>query len=207
MTDERRPEARDGDPAVDATWRRASSELPPRHVDDTILAAARAAVRDETGTRPRPVGHSWWTGWHAFAAAAGVAGLAFVLARVVPREEAAPPPASVPAPATERAAPRAPEAAGATMDTAKASAPVRSPESRPTASVSAPARSMTNELAAAAPSPEEWARRIASLHADGDLAAAASELKAFRAACPGADERLPGALRAWAGTVPTTDAP
>jgi hypothetical protein len=43
--------------------------------------------------------------------------------------------------------------------------------------------------------------RIAKLHNDGNDVAAATELRAFRAAYPDADRRLPPDLREWAATI------
>jgi hypothetical protein len=54
---------------------------------------------------------------------------------------------------------------------------------------------------------DAWVRRIADLYAAGDDAAAAAELRAFRAAYPDADSRLPEPLRAWAATVTPPGAP
>jgi hypothetical protein len=48
---------------------------------------------------------------------------------------------------------------------------------------------------------DEWVQRIVALHAAGDVAAAAEQLRAFRAAEPGADRHLPESLREWAGSV------
>jgi hypothetical protein len=55
--------------------------------------------------------------------------------------------------------------------------------------------------------PEAWARHIAALHASGDMAAAASELRAFRTAYPDADAYLPQAMRPWAASVEAADSP
>jgi hypothetical protein len=49
--------------------------------------------------------------------------------------------------------------------------------------------------------PLAWADHIAALHAAGDLDGAAASLRDFRAAHDRADEFLPVALRAWAGSV------
>jgi len=69
-----RPEEGDDfDTAIDAAWRKASREEPRPHVDAAILAAAR--------TR-RP----WFATWQPLAAAAAVAGLAFLLVQLLPRE-------------------------------------------------------------------------------------------------------------------------
>ena len=60
---------------------------------------------------------------------------------------------------------------------------------------------------AVVPSPEDWARRIAALHASGDLDAAAAQLREFRRAYVDADGFLPDELRDWAAAVPAPDAP
>jgi hypothetical protein len=51
-------------------------------------------------------------------------------------------------------------------------------------------------------SPQEWIDRVATLHAAGDMAAAAAALQEFRRAFPDADAQLPPELRAWAAAVP-----
>jgi hypothetical protein len=63
----------ESDIAIDREWRKASREEPGPHVDAAILAAAR--------TR-RPL----FATWQALAAAATVAGLAFLLVQLLPRE-------------------------------------------------------------------------------------------------------------------------
>jgi hypothetical protein len=49
--------------------------------------------------------------------------------------------------------------------------------------------------------PAQWATLIETLHASGDLAAAAAQLRAFRAQHADADRQLPEAIREWASTV------
>jgi hypothetical protein len=61
------------DITIDGEWRKASREEPPPHVDAAILAAAR--------TR-----RSRFATWQPLAAAAAVAGLAFLLVQLLPRE-------------------------------------------------------------------------------------------------------------------------
>jgi hypothetical protein len=51
-------------------------------------------------------------------------------------------------------------------------------------------------------SPDAWAQHIDALRAAGNEAAAVAELQAFRAAWPGAEDRWPDPLRAWAATIP-----
>jgi hypothetical protein len=57
------------------------------------------------------------------------------------------------------------------------------------------------------PSAQVWAHQVADLHAAGDIATAAAELQAFRAAYPDADAYLPEDLGAWAATVPAPVSP
>ena len=54
---------------------------------------------------------------------------------------------------------------------------------------------------------DAWVARIVDRHAAGDLDAAATALRAFRAAYPDADSRLPESLREWAATVTSPEAP
>ena len=54
---------------------------------------------------------------------------------------------------------------------------------------------------------QTMARRIAALHAAGNLDSAAAELREFRRAFPDADRFLPDDLLAWAAGVPGPDAP
>jgi hypothetical protein len=49
--------------------------------------------------------------------------------------------------------------------------------------------------------PAQWATMIETLHASGDPAAAAVQLRAFRAQHADADRYLPEAIREWASTV------
>lgn len=268
MTDERRRDEPAEDALVAAAWRNASRDQPPARLDAAILAAARAATRRPApgpGIAPR---RAWWTRWQPLAAAAGVAGLAFVLVQTIPRETRLPSPAAVEtksraespasravgpaiAPA-ESTAEQASDAAPATLPPARTPAPATTPTATtppattPTVTESAaeplPARPQqavrTREVAtspaaepaardasvgrdalggvapqaaaraeAAAPTPDAWARRIAALHAAGNLNSAVAELREFRLAFPEADRFLPDDLRAWAAGVPRPEAP
>lgn len=273
MTDERRRDEAAEDALVAAAWRNASRDQPPARLDAAILAAARAATRRPApgpGIAPR---RAWWTRWQPLAAAAGVAGLAFVLVQTIPREARLPSPAAVEtksraespasrpvgpaiAPA-ESTAEQAIDAAPATLPPARTPAPATTPPATispatpppatsPTVTESAaeplpappPQAVRTREVAtspaaepaardasvggdalggvapqaaaraeAAAPTPDAWARRIAALHAAGNLNSAAAELREFRLAFPEADRFLPDDLRAWAAGVPRPEAP
>ena len=82
------PSNRDG--TLERAWREASDEQPPAHLDAAIVAAARQAVADrgqQSNTAPaRIASRTWLTYWQPLAAAASVAGLAFVLVQMLPRE-------------------------------------------------------------------------------------------------------------------------
>ena len=73
----------DGDAALDRAWQQLSDEQPPPSLDAAIIAAAHKSIqgRDEHAqvVRARPPYRSWPTRWQPLAAAAAVAGLAFVL--------------------------------------------------------------------------------------------------------------------------------
>ena len=260
MTDERRRDEHAGDAAVDTAWRSVSRDEPPGRLDATILAAARAEARRPAPEPGVPARRAWWTHWQPLAAAAGVAGLAFVLVQMIPRDEPlrsrpaveraaeadspVAPPVSGPSAHGDGLAAEAGKAAptiasGARTETA---APARTvaepvPEPPPAPSrqefrtreatsnraamdaaaernASSSARSPSGALSpaaapaeAVAPSPDDWARRIAALHASGDLDAAATQLREFRRAYADADGFLPDELRDWASAVPAPDAP
>ena len=205
---------RDGerDPAVDRAWRAVDTDEPSAQLDATILAAARAAtVRRRSAPTP-PATRHWWTHWQPLAAAAGVAGLAFTIVQMLPRE------VDVPAtPATEQAIERVlpgrseslPQQ-NATPETAPAPPPrpreadVARDVAGARAEAAASSEQRLRQIAppAAAPvTPEEWARRIEALYGAGDESAAADALQAFRAAYPEADQYLAEALLPWAASV------
>ena len=251
MTDERRRDEHAGDAAVDAAWRSVSRDEPPARLDATILAAARAETRRPAPEPGVPARRAWWTHWQPLAAAAGVAGLAFVLVQMIPRDEplrsrpaverapetgspVAPPSSGPPAPGDGLAA-EASKAAPATAPTRTAAEPAPAPAPAParqeprtrealsdraamgaSAERTAPSGALPPAAAlspaaapaeAVMPSPEDWARRIAALHASGDLDAAAAQLREFRRAYPDADGFLPDELRDWAYAVTAPDAP
>ncbi len=80
------PDDRARDEAVDRAWADAARDQPPEHVDAAILAAARSAVEANKVTPLRPPGPRRIPHWQPLLAAAGVAGIAFVLLQVLPRE-------------------------------------------------------------------------------------------------------------------------
>ena len=230
MNHVRRDDGRPGDPAVDQAWHAAATDEPSVQLDATILAAARAAAAHAKSAPTPPATRHWWTHWQPLAAAAGVAGLAFTIVQMLPRE------ADVPAaPSAERAIERArpghaesvtqqnatpppapPEADTEHPATAKRASPAESPPSQPsaaaasrdvagvTADVDASSEQRLRQVAPAptAPTtPEDWARRIESLYVAGDETAAADALLAFRAAHPDADQYLAQSLQPWAASV------
>jgi hypothetical protein len=137
----------DGDDAVTRAWRQASDEQPPARLDAEILAAARQSIQEEdAGAKTlsvRPRARSRWMQWQPLAAAATVAGLAFVLLQTLPREREVAPPIRIEAPAsgpaTERAvtppiavdAPASPPAPAVTLES-RSSAPARTVTEAPT---------------------------------------------------------------------------
>jgi hypothetical protein len=177
-----------------------SNESPPTHLDAAILVAARAEAARGAPCRPdERAGRRWWTRWQPLAAAAGVGGLAFVLVQMIPRDDVTRPPTANET--TEAARERAPQVATDTPSTP--SAPLRTETRASAPSTEAPAPpDRAPPASRAALSPDAWAQRIDALRAAGDEAAAVAELQAFRAAWPGADERWPDPLRAWAATIP-----
>jgi hypothetical protein len=101
--DRGQPGAAGDDPDLVHAWRQASDEQPPERLDAAILAAARRSVdAQDPGAPARTVPlrtRSRWMKWQPLAAAATVAGLAFVLVQTLPREREVVPPIRVEAPA------------------------------------------------------------------------------------------------------------
>jgi len=210
-------------------WHQASDELPPPELDASIIAAARKSVQDRdsaaTTVRDGKRSRSWLMQWQPLAAAATVAGLAFVLLQVMPRdrevipsirmEESAPaqsaaPPGTTEPPATERAesARSAVDAAVAEQKTIGHSAgspdidvPAPSAGAAVNQGAAPPASEEKRQRDAATMSPADWAARIVALYESGDVTGATDALRAFRAAEPDADSYLPESLRDWARTV------
>jgi hypothetical protein len=93
------------DPSLVRAWHKASDEQPPERLDAAILAAARRSLQAQDPVAPaRPVPQRTrgrWMKWQPLAAAATVAGLAFVLVQTLPRQREIEPPIriEVPAPA------------------------------------------------------------------------------------------------------------
>ena len=80
----------DGDAALDRAWQQLSDEQPPSALDAAIIAAAHKSIQDRDGqaqvVRASRSSRSWLIRWQPLAAAAGVAGLAFVLVQSLPRD-------------------------------------------------------------------------------------------------------------------------
>ena len=83
-----RPSRSDADLA--RAWHEASDEQPPAHLDAAIIAAARKSVPEHgeqpNAARGRAHSRNWLMQWQPLAAAATVAGLAFVLVQMLPRD-------------------------------------------------------------------------------------------------------------------------
>jgi hypothetical protein len=214
------------DAALERAWRGGSAEQPLARLDAAILAAAHKAVADRNripaATPARVPPRQRWSRWAPMAAAAAVAGLAFMLVQTLPRD-----PERAPAPAAQESAKAAAPASAPTpapAPPASAERPsVTAPRSSRTVGTAAPEQDSAQGLAAApaaAPAPpaarnqaaeaavadqvavvDEWVQRITALHAAGDIAAAENALRAFRAAVPDADRHLPESLKEWAALV------
>lgn len=222
--DRERPGSAGEDAAVARAWPQASDEQPPARLDTEILAAARRSVQDdEAGARTIPVPartRSRWMQWQPLAAAATVAGLAFVLLQTLPRDREVAPPIRIETPASpgtgQAARDRSVESASRSPTpevTADIAGSMREAEADQRRAVMAVVPGEAYSAETAAPDPErapaavaqrsaaDWAARIEALHASGDLAGAASVLREFRATDPDADARLPESLHEWARTV------
>lgn len=131
--DREQPGSAREDAAVTRAWRQASDEQPPARLDAEILAAARESVQKaDAGAKTllfRPRARSRWMQWQPLAAAATVAGLAFVLAQTLPRDREVASPIRIEAPASAPAPAPAPDTALETGSSAPARAPTETPAS------------------------------------------------------------------------------
>jgi hypothetical protein len=111
--DRENPRSADGDNELHRAWHQASDEQPAPQLDAAILAAARKSVqqgaRHDPHVRARARSWNWLARWQPLAAAAAVAGLAFVLVQSLPREASKPAPAA----ATDAVSARESRATGA----------------------------------------------------------------------------------------------
>ena len=141
-----------GDTALDRAWQQVSDEQPPPALDAAIIAAAHKSTqcRNEQAqaTRVSPPYRSWLTRWQPLAAAAAVAGLAFVLVQSLPRDHDVAPSMRMEEPATAPAAAQEKPGSPATRESieAKTASPPASAVARE--SVAAPAS--TNDQKSAA---------------------------------------------------------
>jgi hypothetical protein len=171
MSTLRHDEGDDFDVTIDGEWRKASREEPRQHVDAAILAAARSR---------RP----WLATWQPLAAAAAVAGLAFLLVQLLPREREleqpirmeSPQPAAVPAGQTGGAATATTESASegaAATPRLRQAEPAERDQSAPKSAV---ALSQEPAEAAASRSDAALEPRQSSIEsrADGELSAGAT---------------------------------
>lgn len=98
----------DGDAALDRAWQQLSDEQPPPSLDAAIIAAAHKSIQgcDDRAQviQARLPYRSWLTRWQPLAAAAAVAGLAFVLVQSLPRDRDVAPSTRMEEPATTPAA-------------------------------------------------------------------------------------------------------
>ena len=144
----------EADDPVDRAWHRTSVEEPPPQIDAAIIEAARteaARARQVTPTgtaaRVRRNGE-WWLRWQPLAAAAAVAGLAFVLVQTIPRDRDVTPPLS-----HERARPRAPVAPSRAERDAMPAAPIAPPRAEQDATSAAPVESQAEMPSATVQAP------------------------------------------------------
>jgi hypothetical protein len=106
------PRAPAGDAALDRAWQQASDEQPPPALDAAIIEAAHKSTQGRNERAQvipaSPPYRGWLTRWQPLAAAAAVAGLAFVLVQSLPRDRDVAPslrmeePAATPAAAQEK---------------------------------------------------------------------------------------------------------
>jgi hypothetical protein len=146
------------DRSLTQAWRQASDEQPPPELDAAIIAAARKSVQDRGATittvsaSPRP--RNRWMQWQSLAAAATVAGLAFILVQLMPRDRDVAPPIRMeelaPGQAAEdKAAPDSQRARTAVPPPDVAAPAVTVPQAKVEAPAPAPARSSEADTVAA----------------------------------------------------------
>lgn len=130
------------DPSLDAAWHAASTEEPTPQVDASILAAAHEETRSRSQSRSARRASPRWIRWQSLAAAAGLAGLAFLVVQRMPTGTESTKTFESPAPSLPAAGirPEADNAAGA-VSTAETQVPqlVQEPP-RSSAPVSSEAR-------------------------------------------------------------------
>ncbi|MBK6351021.1 MAG: hypothetical protein V9E93_06455 [Steroidobacteraceae bacterium] len=171
-----------GDDALDRAWQQLSDEQPPSALDAAIIAAARKSTegRDEPAQvkRASPPQRSWLTRWQPLAAAAAVAGLAFVLVQSLPRDRDVGPTLQMEAPATAPAAAREKPESPATREASEAKTASPPAPAVVRESVAAPARVIERESAAdtatTMPAAEVDQRQQAAAELDGRISSDAA---------------------------------
>jgi hypothetical protein len=132
-----------GDTALDRAWQQVSDEQPPPALDAAIVAAAHKSTQDRNERaqviRARPRYRSWLTQWQPLAAAAAVAGLAFVLVQSLPRDHDVAPSRRMEEPATTPAAAAEKTGSPATREAIEAKTASPRPSAVTRESVTAPA--------------------------------------------------------------------
>lgn len=132
-----------GNDALDRAWQQVSDEQPPTALDAAIIAAAHKSAqgRNEQAQlkRASPPSRSWLTRWQPLAAAATVAGLAFVLVQSLPRDHDVAPSLRMEEPATTPAAAAEKTGSPATREAIEAKTASPRPSAVTRESVTAPA--------------------------------------------------------------------
>lgn len=174
----------DGDAELDRAWAQLSDEQPPSALDAAIIAAAHKSTQGRNeraqAIRASPPHRSWLTRWQPLAAAAAIAGLAFVLVQSLPRDHDVAPslrmeePATTPAAAQQQQRPSNPPAQEASeAKSASPPAPAVALES-----VTAPAGTIDQEAAAdtaaTMPATEVEQRQLAAPEMTGRIASDAA---------------------------------
>jgi resuscitation-promoting factor RpfA len=181
--------ARDG--SLTQAWRQASDEQPPPELDAAIIAAARKSVQDrDQATKTVPASarqRNRWMRWQPLAAAATVAGLAFVLVQMLPSDRDVAPSirmeesAAGPATAEEKQSATAPAVAApqATVETTLGTA--ASIPSAPEATAKAPSQAAAEATVGAT---AKAAEIDATATADGAVAIDAADADQRKAVVP-----------------------
>jgi hypothetical protein len=173
------------------------TDEPSASLDAAILAAARAVTARATSAPTTPTPRRWWTRWQPLAAAAGVAGLAFAMVQMLPRE------ADVPAaPSVERAIERVVPGRSESTTPESAAAPRPAPreadaEHPAVAKRASPAASAPQSLPSTGASTGAEARDVAGAAAEAN---ASSEQSLRQLAAPDGATTTP---EAWARRIET----
>ena len=193
--------APDRDDALRRGWRVASNEQPSPRLDAAILAAARESVAGRRSASGRPRAANWLAPWQGLAAAAAVAGLAFVLVPMLPRtptptypverRQAAPV-------AAERAAPASTTTGSMVGSAASASAATES-ATESAAAPPAAARAATEAATSASMSVDAAAESSEAFETAGAGHAAAAKSRAVDQADAG-ESRMPSSPQRRSGS-------